>query len=146
METVTHRRPASVTFLSVLGVIQGLVAIALGIFVIADRNDTEFLRHINETDALADHQVTPDQLLTWGLIIVVAGALSALLAIALLNGSNFVRWLFGIGAVINVGGGLYGLIALHGEQRMTGAWGVVVGVVVLWILFGNREANEFFES
>ena len=68
-----------------------------------------------------------------------------LLSLALRNGSNFVRWLFGIFVMFNVAYGIWGIFALHGEQQMSAAFSAVFGLIVLWILFGNERTDSFFE-
>lgn len=120
-----------------LGVIQGISEILLGLFVILDRDDLRLL----DRSAL-----TEGNLLAIGLFVAALGVVVILLALALGRGSEIVRLLFGAVAAMNVGSSLWATIALHGEQRWAGLYGVVVGLVVLYILYGSERSEEFFAT
>ena len=138
------RRPLFVTFLTVIGVIQGLVGIGLGIFLVLDRSDDDLLKEINKAESLDGHQLTSDHLLTFGIIAIVFGVLLIGLALMLSNGSNIVRWLIVLISAGNVAVGLHSLVALHGEQQLSGAMTLVFGLLIIWLLVANDESKEFF--
>lgn len=138
------KRPALVTFLTVLGVLQGITGVLLGVFLVADRNDATLLRRINESDAFDAHQVTSDVLLVAGVVALVFGALVIAIALALGQGKSFARWLLAIGCVTNAAVGLHSLIVVHGEQQFTGSLSLAFSLFTLWVLFGS-EAKEYFE-
>ncbi len=142
--STTDKRPVYVTILSALAVIQGVVAIALGVFVILDRNDEEFLRHINETDGLENHQLTPNLLLVLGIVGIVVGLVSFGLAFLLSNGSKIAQFVLGLVCIVNAALGLHSLVALHGEQQMNGSITLGVSLFTLWLLFGYQDSREFF--
>lgn len=129
------KRPGGVTLLVVLGLIQGIASIAGGIFLVVDKNDAELL------DKAA---MSENQLLGSGIGLIIGGTVMVLLSLALRNGSNFVRWLFGIFVMANVAYGIWGIFALHGEQQMSAAFSTVFGLIILWILFGNERTDTFF--
>ena len=76
--------------------------------------------------------------------LIVAGTIMVVLSLALRNGSNFVRWLFGIFVMLNVAYGIWGIFALHGEQQLSAAFTTMFGLIILWILFGSERSDEFF--
>jgi hypothetical protein len=130
-------RPGGVTLLMILGVANGLIAIAAGIFLILDRDETELLELTNMSE---------NQHVTVGVGAIVFGVIAILLALALGGGSNVVRWLYAIVAMVSAGFGVWGLFALHGEQQLSAAFQLVFAVAVLWILFGNPRSDQFFEG
>lgn len=71
------------------------------------------------------------------------GLIQLMLALALGGGSNGVRILYALVAVLNLAGGDWALVALHSEQRAAGA--AAHAVLVLYLLF-NHRAEEYFES
>lgn len=138
------KRPTFVTFLMAILVIQGVAGILLGVFLVVDRNDENLLRQINENELLENHQLTSDHLLTIGIIGMVLGVVLVILALMLANGSNFVRWLLVLGSLGNAAYGLHSLVALHGEQQMSGSLTVVFSAMAIWLLVANDESEEFF--
>jgi hypothetical protein len=130
-------RPGGITLLMILGVIQGVIGIAGGIFLILDKDDQTLRDEVN---------LTSNTLVASGIGLLVAGVIILLLALRLGSGSNLVRWLYGIVTIVNVGFGVWGLFSLHGEQQMSAAFSTVFGLIVLWILFGSERTDEFFAS
>jgi hypothetical protein len=82
---IAPRRPILVTILGVIGIIQGIVTLIVGIGLIAERNDQDLLDHVD---------LGSDALLSTGLAALILGALTLLLAIGLLRGAEWAR-LFG---------------------------------------------------
>lgn len=129
-------RPGGVTLLVVLGLINGIASIAGGIFLVIDKDDAELLDQV---------KMSENQLLGSGIGLIIGGTIMVLLSLALRNGSNLVRWLYGVFVMINVATGIWGLFALHGEQQMSAAFHTVFGLIILWILFGNERTDRFFQ-
>jgi hypothetical protein len=129
-------RPFGITLLMALGVIGGFFSAVTGIFMILDRND-------NDLQQQGFH--TANQLVALGGFMILIGLVQLMLALALGGGSNGVRILFAIIAVLNLAGGVWALVALHSEQRAAGAGAAAYAVIVLYLLF-NHRAEEFFES
>ncbi len=130
------RRPFGIAVLEILGVINGVVSIAGGIFVLVGREDGDLLRQSD---------MTSTELLAVGVAAIVIGTFVLLLSVALGRGSEFARVLFAVFAVLNLGSGLYALVALHSEQRFAGAWTVALSSIVLMILF-SHHAHEYYEK
>jgi len=128
-------RPGGITLLVVLGIIQGIAGLIGGLVLILDKDDEKLL---------AESAMSENQLLGTGIGLLIFGVIMIALSLALRNGSNFVRWLYGIVTMVNVAWGIWGIFALHGEQQMTAAFTVLFGLIILWILFGSERTDEFF--
>lgn len=128
-------RPGGVTLLVVLGLIQGVSSLLFGLFLAIDKSDENLITQSGMTEST---------LLGTGIGMMIFGAAIILLALALRNGSNLVRWLFGIVTMLNVAGGIWGIFALHGEQQLSSAFTAMFGLIILWILFGSERSDEFF--
>jgi hypothetical protein len=128
-------RPGGVTLLVVLGLIQGIASLILGLVLMLDKSDENLI---------AESGMTENTLLGTGIGLMIAGVVIILLALALRNGSNIVRWLFGIVTIFHVAGGIWGIFALHGEQQLSAAFTTMFGLIILWILFGSERSDEFF--
>ena len=128
-------RPGGITLLVVLGLIQGIAALIGGLVLILDKDDENLI---------AESAMSENQLLGTGIGLLSFGVIMIALSLALRNGSNFVRWLFGIVTMFNVAWGIWGIFALHGEQQLSAAFTVLFGVIILWILFGSERTDEFF--
>jgi hypothetical protein len=137
MSTVpqTARRPGGITLIVVLAVINAIVAIIGGIWVIIDHDNARLLR---------DSGLTKNGLVGAGIVAIVLGAIGLFIAMALARGSRFARFLFGIWAVLEFAGGLYALVAYSGEQQLSGAWSTAIGLIVLYLLYGSDKDREFF--
>ncbi len=128
-------RPGGVTLLVVLGIIQGIASMILGLVLVLDNSDENLI---------AESGMTENTLAGTGIGVILAGVVIILLSLALRNGSNTVRWLFGIVAMLGVANGIWGVFALHGEQQLSAAFTTVFGLIILWILFGSERSDEFF--
>ena len=128
-------RPGGVTLLVVLGIIQGVSALIGGLVLILDKSDEA----LQSQAAMSENQLVGS-----GIGLLIIGVVMILLSLALRNGSNLVRWLYGIVTMLNVAGGIWGIFALHGEQQMSAAFTTVFGLIILWILFGSERSDEFF--
>jgi hypothetical protein len=128
-------RPGGITLLMVLGVLQGLLAAAAGLFLVLE----------NDSATLQDEaQMSSEQLTGAGIGMMVGGLIVLMLAAALGRGSQIVRWLYGIVTMVNVSFAVWGVFSLHAEQRMSAVFTLVFGLVVLWILFGSERNDRFF--
>jgi hypothetical protein len=135
--TAPMRRPIGVTFIGVIGAIMGILHILGGVLVIIDRDDARLLH---------DSGMTQDQLLAAGIGAAIIGILVLMLAMALLGGSPFARLVFAFFVVLQVAGGVYALVAYNGEQQATGAVSLVLGLFVLFLLYGSEADREFFHG
>ena len=121
----------------VLGIIQGVGAALTGLFIMLDQDDANLQ---------ANAELSGDQLMGAGVVLLLVGALYILLSLMLSKGSSLVRWIYGIVAMFNVSFAVWGLLALRGEQQLAAAFSLVFGVIILWILFGTERSDRFFGS
>jgi hypothetical protein len=134
METV--HRPFGISVLVFLGALSGAFGIFNGVLLMLDRDDA----------ALQQYSFTSETQLTFFAIAVIAfGVVQLLLAVALEKGSEIVRILYALVAVLNLGWAVWGVVALHSEQRFGSAIHACVALLVLYLLF-NARAEQFFEE
>jgi hypothetical protein len=144
-DTPAHR-PRFIILLSVLGVVQGLFALLLGIFLVVDYDDVELLAKVNNSDVVDGHQITENMLLTAGIIAIALAVVVIIGAIALSRGSEFGRWVVALGSIAIAAQGLWSLVALHGEQQFSAAFSLAFGVFTVWYLFSNDQARAYFHE
>ena len=77
---------------------------------------------------------------------LAVAAITALLAYLLGRCSNAVRWLVGIVTAFEVAGSVYVLAGFAGTTRTNAIITFVIGLAVLYILFGERGSKEFFSG
>lgn len=130
-----HQRPFGVTVVVVLMWIQGIFEVLGGIALFLERNDVDLGAHIDAGSGTIG---------TLGIVLIVTGLITVLLANMLSRGSNFVRLLIGFISAINLGSALWAFIAFEGTTRWNAVFQALVALAVLYILFGNRESQEFF--
>ena len=133
--TTTAHRPGGITLIMVLAVISAIFSIIGGIWIILDREDHRLLNQSS---------LTENGLLGAGIVAIVIGVIYLLVALALGRGSRGARLVFGIFAVLNLAGGLYALVALHGEQQWSGAFQSAIAIIVLYLLYGSERDREYF--
>ncbi len=132
---MSRRRPFGVSVLVVLVWLQALLEIAGGVLLLLFRDDKE---------VLANTDFSTDALLTIAIVLLIAGVITALVASALGNGSNFARWLVAILSLFNLAGGIVQVAAVHGNNVASGISSIVIALIVLYILFAERGSREFF--
>jgi|Tabmets5t2r1_1033131.scaffolds.fasta_scaffold72286_2 hypothetical protein len=136
MSTTAIGRPISVSFIAIIGFIEGIIAIAAGLGLIVERNDANLLEHINRSSST---------LTTYGVASIIWGALALLVAYGLWHGAGWARILVAILQVLALFGGILLLFSWDGHYLWQGIWQIIVSLIVLWILF-NPRADEFFQG
>jgi hypothetical protein len=138
MTTATAvRRPFGVTLIGVIGVIQGIVVTIAGLALTVEHDDRDLVRHVGRT---------ADEILGTGIGLIVVGAITLLVASALLRGSNFARWLIGVVEVFHLASGVYLLFGYDGAYLWDGVVYIIIAVIVLYLLFGSARSETFFED
>jgi hypothetical protein len=129
------KRPVLVTVTSILIFLVGALQTLVGAIVLAKHNDAKFL---------ADANATPSKLQALGIVLVVFGVISLLMAVGLARGSRLARAIVSIGMLGQIASGVYTLVTLKGSNRSTGI-GMIVGALIgLYLLFGTEKAKSFF--
>ena len=135
--TYQHDRPFGVTVVVVLMWIQGIFEVLAGLALLLERDDVDLRSHLEASSGTVG---------ALGVLMLVAGAITILLATMLGRGSNFVRLLVGFISAINLGSAVWGIIAFAGTGRLNSLFQAIVALAVLYILFGNRDSQEFFSG
>jgi holin-like protein len=132
---VDPRRPIGITVIVVLMWIQGIFGVLAGLIIFFERNDA----------ALATHwEASSGTFGAYGIIAILVGLATIVLAVSLGRGSNVVRIFIGIIAAFNLGVGIWGLFAFAGTAWANAIWQIIIAGVILYILFGSRASQEFF--
>lgn len=131
----TTRRPVGITVLVVLGVVQGLLIVATGVFVISVSDNRDLAR---------DSGVSADGILAVGIGLVAMGLLAIALAIGLARGSNLVRALFATVATVQVAVTTFGLLTVR-DLRAGSVVALALAALMIWLLFGAPHTTEFFD-
>jgi hypothetical protein len=134
MTTAEVGRPISVSVVAIVAFIQGIIAIAAGIGLVVERNDSNLLEHIDRSSGT---------LSTYGVISIIWGALALLVGYGLWHGGGWARIVVAILQILALAGGVYMLFAWNGSYVWQGIWQIIVSLFVLWLLF-NPRADEFF--
>ena len=129
------KRPVLVSVIGIVMIIVGLLQVGVGILLVSQRNDAT---------VLADANVTTSELTSIAVTLLVIGALSVVLAFALLNGSRIARALIGLLELGQIAGGIYILVKLDSSHQASGIGQIVGGLIVLYFLFGTEKAKAYF--
>ena len=134
-------RPGVVTFIGVILYIQAFLAAVSAVVLLAFRdNIQDFLA--DNGSALSDGSVT-------GTIIgeAIAAILLLIVAAGIMSGSKGMRLVVAVVEAIVMGIALYTMVTHHaGAYLYRGFFTLLVGVFVLWALYGNDRSEAFFEG
>lgn len=137
-ETITARRPGVVTFVGVVLYIKAAVALVIGIAVLVERNDAEFLATTGRVS---------DELLTTAIIELIVAVLLFLVASAIMSGAKWARLAVAIVYGIRIAVAVWWMMThLGGGFQWNAVLTVGVGIFVLWALYGNEESQRYFEG
>ena len=132
---VARPRPVLVTVIAVLMVISGIVSMIAGVAIIVLRNDAEFILEVRrDREHVARHRHRRAD----------RRCLITFLAFGLLRGSSTARFVIGVVEVLHIIGAVFMLIRYHGPYRSSAVGTIIFSVIVLWILFGTRKAQDYF--
>ena len=129
------RRPFLVTIIGIVMILVGLLQSGAGILLLSQRNDAT---------VLADANATTNELTSIAITLFAIGAISVLLAFALLNGSRFARGLIGLLELAQIAAGVYVLVTLDSNHQAAAIGQIVGALIVLYFLFGTDKAKSFF--
>jgi len=131
------RRPLGITLLIVFVVIQGLISVANGLAVLSKRNNASFLLDNHVTSATV----------TFGAIAAIGiGVFVILVGLGLGTGSGVARFLVGLFSVLEVAIGVFGIANYSGVQQTSAVVILIVGLVVLYLLYGSKRNRAFFAN
>lgn len=143
--TVTQTQPARpgvVTFVAVIAYIQAALALIAGISLLIWRSDiADYLERQG-----AEH-LTSGQLLGAAIGEFVVAVLLFLVAGGLMRGAKGWRIFVVVIQAIAMAFAVYVLVAHHaGGYTYRAVFTLIVGVFVIWALYGNKESEEYFEG
>lgn len=130
------RRPLVVSLAGTMMLLGSLVQIVLGVSFALRRHDAELLERFD---------AEPSTVLAAAGFSVVVGALVALLAILLLRGSRLARAFVALSLLGDVVSGAYSSVALEGTVRLVGVAQIVGAVLALYLLYGTKRAQRYFD-
>lgn len=132
---VATHRPVGITVIVVLMWIQGVFGILAGLFIFFERNDVALATHWDASSGTFG---------AFGIVAILVGLATIVLAVSLGRGSNVVRIFIGIISAFNLGVGIWGLFAFEGTAWANSLWNIIIAGVILYILFGSQSSQEFF--
>jgi hypothetical protein len=121
--------------IGIVMIVIGALQVGVGLLLLTQRNDAS---------VLADADVTTDELTSIAAGLLVVGALSVVLAFALLNGSRIARALIGLLELGQIAAGVYILVKLDSSHQASGIGQIAAGLIVLYFLFGTEKAKAYF--
>jgi hypothetical protein len=129
------KRPFLVTLIGIVMIVVGVLQVLIGILFISQRNDAS---------VLADANATSSEFTSIAVGLIVFGALSVLLAFALLAGSRIARALIGLLELFQIAGGVWVLLTLDSNHQASAIGQIIGGLIVLYFLFGTEKAKSYF--
>ena len=129
------KRPVLVTVIGVLAILGGIAQAAFGGLLMTLRNDAQFL---------SDAKMTTDKVTYLAVGCMVVGVLTVVFAIGLLKGSRVSRDLIGLMELLQLGVGIYIVVALDASHRSTAFGNIAGALIVLYFLFGTDKAKAVF--
>lgn len=132
---MTSERPASVLAVTVLLYVLAALAILSGIAMMVESNSTV----LQDQTSLSN-----DELFGYGTSVLIVGVITGFLAAGLEHGSNVVRWIIAVAMAYFLLVGVLALFSFESAARWQGFWAVTISIVVLALLFGNKDAQRYF--
>jgi len=125
-----------VTLLVVLIVINGLIALVGGLVLAIQHDDRSVIRQTS---------MSSDSLLTYGIALIIVGAIYLLIARGLATGGGISRFLVGAFSLLNLIAGIWVAVEKDGRLQTQAIVSAVISAVVLILLYSPR-ANAFFRT
>jgi hypothetical protein len=135
-ETMTVKRPGVVTFVGVVLYIKAAIAAVIGIALLIDRGQLEEVTGQSS-----------DALLVTAIVELILAVLLFLVALAIMSGAKWARLAVAIVYGIRIAAASWWMIThIGGPFQWNAIIQIGVGIFVLWALYGNDKANEYFEG
>ena len=131
--TAPAPRPGSVTFVVVLTWITAIFAILGGILAL-----------LLSDDALAEAGISGSTAMTYGIVELILGVITALVAIGLAGGNNLARFAVTVLMVLRIGLGFWAIVTLP-NGAITGTIAVAFALLII-VLLWNKKASAFFNT
>lgn len=131
-------RPAGVSFVGILTLLQGLFNIGTGILLLPAVRTAEIEKALGTQVQEADAQLMST--MSW--VSIILGVVTLLLAVGLFRGNNLARWLVSLVMVVQLLGAAVSLISRNASV-LTSVVQLVLSLVILVFLW-SRKASAFF--
>ena len=134
---VTPRRPGVVTFIGVIIVIQGVLALVAAAAVLISNNSDRIQAATNQTS---------HALIGAGIAEAIVGVIYLDVGYGLLSGSRMSRFIIALTQGIGMALATWLLFTHHAGGYTTRALVTLgIGAFVIWALYGHEESDEYFE-
>ncbi len=130
------RRPMGVSVVMLLTYLVGIFDLFSAVLLLTRRNDAT----TQESTGL-----TAQAMLTLAIAQIIIAAFVILLASAIGRGNSGARMILSFVLIARLLLGLWGTVAIHGNQRWSSLTQAIVSAVLLFLLF-TADANTFFQS
>ena len=100
----------------------------------------------NDVDVLAQTDLSSDAMLAIGIVAVISRLITAAVANAIGRGSGLAQMVVAVIALLNLVAGIVYLFTISGHHLANSLSTIIVALVTLYILFGERGSKEFFEG
>ena len=132
------RRPGVVTFVGIVLYIQAFIAAAFAVVMFIERNNAKFQIVTGQSDSDIIVQAIVEGLVALALFFVGMGILSGSKGFRL-----FVAIVMGFRIVVSA----YWMLTHHaGGYDSAAIVTILIGVFVLWALYGHKESDAYFEG
>jgi hypothetical protein len=133
--SVQVRRPGVVTFIGVVIFIQAFMNLVAAVVLFLSRDD----RTLNEIG------ISSDELLWASIVAAVVAVLMFLVGMGIMGGSRGARLVVAIVTAVSMGSAIWMMIYFHNAGFVVvGLVPVLIGVFVLWALYGHERSEEYF--
>jgi len=131
-----HRRPGGITFVVILTWIAAIVDLVGGIVLLLLSFDTSLF---------TDTEVSPTLVRYYGLIALVLGLLTVLVALGLGKGSQFSRVFTILVMAVRLLNAAWALIAIRYVTLWPAVFDLAIAIIIIALLT-NRSASDYFRK
>ncbi|MGQ0575789.1 MAG: hypothetical protein ACT4RN_16535 [Pseudonocardia sp.] len=136
------RRPGVVTFIGIVIYIQAALALVAAIVLLAF--SSRLVRVISD---VSTEPVTGAALLLSGIVELVLAALLFYVAAGIMRGNDGVRMFVAVVEGLRMAAALVAMLYYHdGAFVESGLVTILIGIFVLWALYGNERSDAFFTA
>jgi hypothetical protein len=134
--SVQVRRPGVVTFIGVILFIQAFMNLVGAVVLFLNRDD----------QALNEIGISSDELMWASILSLATAVLLVIVGAGILGGSRAARLFVAIVTAINMGAAVWMMFYFHDAGFLVvGLVPILIGVFVLWALYGHERSEEFFD-
>jgi hypothetical protein len=134
--SVAVRRPGVVTFIGVIIFIEAFMNTAGAVALFLSRDDR----------TLQEIGISSDEVLWASIVAAIVAVLLFIVGAGILGGSRAARLFVAIVTALNMAAAVWMMFYFHEAGFVVaGLFPILIGVFVLWALYGHDRSEEFFE-